>query len=278
MRIRSSEEWDEASPIDGYPYRILLAHPEVEAPPTGFPTIYVLDGDAIFATVVEAMRIRSRRPDVTRVSPAVVVGIAHSVETPYDRQRRRYDYTPGPEAGGLPVGRAEDASHVGGGGDFLDFLERIVIPAVASRAEVDTRRRYLFGHSLAGLLALHAVERRELFAAHGAASPSVWWNPDLLERTIRLLPSGAPDVPRPRILITVGEYEERLAEWERSDPAAIQTELRRASRRMVSGAGEIAETFTDAGFTTHFEVFAGENHASSLLLSINRFLPFALGG
>lgn len=273
--LRSSEEWEKPSPVDGYRYRILVAHPEGEPPPAGFPTLYVLDGDAIFATVVEAVRMRARRPDVTRVAPTVVVGIAHPVDQPFDRGRRRFDYTPGPQEG---VEVTEDTrAEVGGSGHFLDLLEQVVMPAISRRFDVDPARRSVFGHSLAGLLTIHAMGRRGLFGAHGAASPSIWWNKKLLTGLVEQLRTASTDgTTPPRAMITVGEYEERLAEWELPDAAAPEKQRRRKARRMVGGAEDLANALTGAGIPAIFERFPREDHASSLLLSINRFLPFAL--
>ncbi|MBW7460240.1 alpha/beta hydrolase, partial [Paenibacillus sepulcri] len=38
-------------------YRICVAYPGEEAPPAGFPVIYLLDANAVFGTMVETMRV-----------------------------------------------------------------------------------------------------------------------------------------------------------------------------------------------------------------------------
>src|SRR3546814_16935557 len=56
--LPETETWDLASD-EGQPYRILVSRPDGEAPDGGFPILYVLDGNAMFAAFAEARRIRS---------------------------------------------------------------------------------------------------------------------------------------------------------------------------------------------------------------------------
>lgn len=61
--------------------------------------IYLLDANSVFGTMVEAMRMQSRRPEKTGVVPAVIVGIGYETDAPFD-PGRYYDFT-------LPVPPAE---------------------------------------------------------------------------------------------------------------------------------------------------------------------------
>jgi len=161
----------------GREYRGFVARPAGPPPPGGFPVLYLLDANATFATVVEAIRLRAPRPEVTGVVPTVVVGIGYPVEGPYDRVRRTLDFT--------PPGSAQPGT--GGADDFLAFLTRELAPEVERSTGADPARRILFGHSLGGFFVL-----RTLFTAPGAfrgyvaASPSTWWDARALEDAGRI--------------------------------------------------------------------------------------------
>lgn len=79
----------------GRRYRIITAQPTGPAPPSGYPVIYLLDGNSVFHTMVEMLRLQCHRPDKTGILPAVVVGIGYETEGQYASDRF-YDYTPYP--------------------------------------------------------------------------------------------------------------------------------------------------------------------------------------
>ncbi len=75
-----------------------------------------------------------------------------------------------------PVPAHERYASAGGADRFLRFLAEEAIPAV-ERSRRALPSRTLVGHSLSGLLAVHAlIARPDLFSAIIAISPSVWWN------------------------------------------------------------------------------------------------------
>ena len=103
---------------NGQSYRVSVWVPPGAPPAGGFPAIYVLDANALFATFVELVRRSSRRPDATGIVPMAVVGIAHDTDALYDEALRRRDFTAGPPAGEA----ATPADSVGGEVRFLSFL------------------------------------------------------------------------------------------------------------------------------------------------------------
>lgn len=253
-------------------YRVLVAEPTGPQPPDGFPVVYVLDADAMFGTIVDAIRMRCRRPDATGVGPAMVVGVSHTGhEDP--RARRMYDYTPGPSTA---LDTTVDAStSTGGAAGFLNFLQRDLQPFAATCTRVNPSHQILIGHSLAGYFTLWALlAGRADFTTYVSISPSLWWNRAALADATTDH-SSAPR-PRTRVMLTVGEYEQRRAPWQPDGPRTDDAIERRAERQMVDAAQALAETLRRTACDVDFHEFAGEDHASVVTLSIARALRFAL--
>jgi predicted alpha/beta superfamily hydrolase len=199
------------------------------------------------------------------VAPGVVVGIGYPVDGPYDLARRTLDYTPPADPallGERPDGGAW--SETGGADAFLDVLEGEVMPLVAGLAPVDAARPALFGHSLGGLCALHALlTRPTAFARIVAVSPSLWWNGGAL---LRAVGARAPS-PAPRVMIAVGGEEEPP-----EAPGEHPHAARRRAHRLVSNARAFAEALPAEAFL----ILHGENHGSAVHAAIGPALRFAL--
>lgn len=149
----------------GATYRILISKPEGEVPDSGgYPVIYVLDGNAYFASLHEAKRAQEQ------FRQAIIVGIAYPGEAPHNFLRRSYDLSP-------PVAEEQNEPPQGGQDELLDFIEHSVMPAIAERFPVDANHQSLYGHSFGGMFAIYALfTRPDLFNHIVAASPSLWWN------------------------------------------------------------------------------------------------------
>ncbi|NYZ13510.1 alpha/beta hydrolase [Azospirillum sp. RWY-5-1] len=166
---RRVEVFDLSSGGNGGVYRVFLVHPVTPPPPSGFPVLTMLDGNATVPLALKAL------PQVPG-DAAVIVGVGYPVEGRFDVERRYLDLTPPTAAEFLPPRRGNPI--VTGGRDaFRSFLETEVMAAVEARVPVDRRRRWLYGHSLGGLFVLHMLFRRSGgFQGFIAADPSVWWN------------------------------------------------------------------------------------------------------
>lgn len=245
----------------GFDYRVSVSVPEGEAPARGFPMLVVLDGDALFATVAETERRLSRRSEVTRVVPTVIVGVGPAGADLYDPAQRRRDFTPG------PPGDPRDAGEglVGGADAFLSFLLELVLPLAAERAPVDPARIGLMGHSLGGLFALEVLTRCPgAFVTYGVISPSIWWDRNrLTEAATRLTPSGV------RVMLAVGELEQKPEE----------ADARRLGRRMVDAVREMGAVLGRSLGSEAVEVFVlpDEDHASVVSAASVRVLRL-IGG
>jgi len=247
----------------GGEYRLFLAIPQGEPPPSGFPVLTVLEGNAYFATVLDAQRHGAQRRADTGIGQAVVAGIAYPGEARHDQPRRTLDFTACPSVEGqtLPTG-GRDA--------FLRVLLHQVRPFIASRCAMDPARQVLIGHSLAGFFTLDVLAHDSgAFSDYIAISPSVWWN----EARLR---AGSPQ-PGKRLAVSVGEWEQSLSPQERAGPLAQSTAERRARRAMVDRAREMTAHFAAAGVESRFWCFPDENHASVVPLGISRGLRFVLG-
>lgn len=254
---------------NGRSYQISVWIPAAPPPSQGFPVIYVLDANALFGTFVEAIRRSSRRQDATGIGPAVVVGIGWPEADLYAPQLRQMDYTAGPAAGA----DAKSNGQVGGASGFLSFIEEQLMPELSQQFGLDRSRQTLFGHSLAGFFALHALlERPRLFQTVAAISPSLWWDADSLRARLNRLTDS--DV---RVFMAVGEWEDALPPWQRNTPQAEHAMQRRAQRQMVAQARQFAQELQDVVGTGRlvFHEFPEEDHMSILMIATQRALRFA---
>jgi predicted alpha/beta superfamily hydrolase len=106
--------------------------------------------------------------DNDRMPELIVVGIANT-----DRVR---DLTPTHADVKNPDGTADTYPTSGGADRFLDFIQNELIPEIEKRYRTAPYRIFA-GHSLGGLLAIHAlITRPELFNAYIAVSPSLQWD------------------------------------------------------------------------------------------------------
>lgn len=251
-------------PAPGGPRGVRVGLPGTPPPSAGYPLLVVLDGGDTFGIACATARAQARRPSLTRVAPAVIVGIDEGG----GGERRIRDCTPAvprerlaPRPNGMPW------PETGGAEDFLDWIAGSLLPAIAHDHPIDSGRVTLFGHSLGGLLGLHAaLTRPDLFEAVVASSPSIWFG----GRAVRAALSPSP-ATTPRILITVGGEEGTTGMTE--DPAYAAWVR---DNRMVENAQVFAQDLAALGWPVTFQPFAGENHASVLPAALSRAIRFAL--
>lgn len=221
-------------------------------------SVVVLDGHATFATTVDALRLQSARPATTGVGPAVVVGLSPPSVGLFDEARRRRDLTP------WPAEADDDAAPAAGGADqVLDFLCDRLLPEIEAATGAAVDRRGLFGHSLGGLFALHALfTRPTAFAALAAASPSLWWNPPALRREEAVFAGWRPE-RRTRLFLSVGS-EERRPDRRTAEPCWTGDEIGALAARLAES--------DPRRLAVDFVVFPCENHGSVLPAAISRAL------
>lgn len=257
--IPGSEVWEMDSRFQKRKYRIQVAIPNEPPAAEGYPVIYALDGDAVFATFAEAVKLQTRKP--RGYEPAVVVGIGYFSGEPFDMGRRCFDFTTPAKEEDLPERPGGQAWPENGGADgFLDFLEQELKPELERRYRLNSHKATLFGHSLGGLFVLHALFNRPwLFHSFVAGSPSIWWNRRAVLDEIPAFKATVAELDNPpKLLITIG-----LEELE----------------HMVGDAREAAEqldSLPGSGFHCCLAHFPEEGHVSVLPAAISRSVKFAL--
>lgn len=259
--LPESESWELTSK-EGDRYQIFVSVPSGTPPPAdGYPVLYVLDGNTIFASFAEARRIQEGFD--ANIANTLIVAVGYPTDKAYDHKRRMYDLTPSFRSP-IPVSEKPFASWKVGGQDHLvSFLLERLRPELAKRHPINLNRQALFGHSLGGLFALHMFfQHPDAFSAVIAASPSIFWNDQSIlteerEFTARLTQSKSP--PRVgRLLLVAGEREEtRLELWD-VEPMAQRLSL-------LSGYG----------LRSRVEIFKDETHLTVPTRAITPAMRFA---
>lgn len=220
--------------VDGRGYEIFRAVPRGREPAAGWPLLYALDGNAFFDLL---------SADMLKQHPGLAIaGIGYPVPLRYSPTDRVLDYTP-PRGPGDPSPDPEHAGRIAGGGEL--FAARLLGPLRSAAEEglsVDPTRRMIFGHSLAGLFAVHLMLTRPgHFARTVAASPSIWWSGEfaLGVEAQAVLPAGFTH----DMLVTLGDSERRSSgagpHWDGPAPYTIEMVRRLRARSGLSVACEI---------------------------------------
>ena len=131
-----------------------------------YPVLYLADGDG---HINEVGAIIDFLASQNRCTPLIVVGIPNT-----DRTR---DLTPSHSDQKNPQGVVIQAEPTSGGGDkFLEFIQTELFPEIEKRYPTQPYRIFA-GHSLGGLLAIHAlIAHPDMFNAYIAVSPSLQWD------------------------------------------------------------------------------------------------------
>ncbi len=129
-----------------------------------YPTVYVLDGGALFPLLVSYYRYLNAGNEIPEV---IIVGISYGSNSYEGGNYRSTDYT----------AETDEREYWGGAGTFQSFLSDELIPYVerAFRSRLD--RRVIFGQSLGGQFVLYtALTKPNLFWGHIASNPALHRN------------------------------------------------------------------------------------------------------
>ena len=136
----------------------------------GYPVVFLLDGDDHFHSFTGMIQQLSSVNGNTVSPEMIIVGIPNT-----DRTR---DLTP--THVDVAYGDSTFVRTSGGGNNFLDFMEKELIPYIEKKYPVSGYRT-LVGHSFGGLTVINALlDRPQLFENYVAIDPSLWWDDQLL--------------------------------------------------------------------------------------------------
>jgi len=157
-----------------------------------------------------------------------------------------------------------------------------VKPLVSASFPVDETAETLFGHSLGGMMVLHALTSRPgRFDRYFASSPSLWVNDRQalrdMEAYLRAADEGRTRIP---LRVTVGSEEEALSPWDlRSggDPSTRAAWVK--GNRMVGNARDLAALIEARGgerLDFQFHELDGFDHRAAQIVAAWRALEFAI--
>lgn len=234
----------------GRTYRLFRAVPRRDAPRSGFPVLYLLDGNAAFEGLTPAL--------LRTVPELLVVGVGYDTDQGFAVADRWLDYTPPLGAHGPVPDPWRPERMAGGANLFLASLIGPVREAAEQGVVVDSSRRTLWGHSFGGLFVLYT-----LFAAPGAfrgfcpVSPSLWWGADIME-CLEATAVASPTPPA-HVLIMMGDREVRSDQPPPETPGPAPATLAMIDRlrlrqdlcvmtRVLEGMGHRAALFASLPF------------------------------
>ncbi|MEO6547392.1 MAG: alpha/beta hydrolase-fold protein [Ferruginibacter sp.] len=145
-----------------------------------YPVIYVLDGNALFSSVVALVQ-QFGETDWNWILPKmIVVGIPSTY--------RVRDLTPTHIEEDPPFRSREASKETGGGENFVSFMKNELIPHIDSLYPTQPHK-ILIGHSFGGLTAINILANHSnLFNSFICIDPSMWWdNLHFLEATKKAL-------------------------------------------------------------------------------------------
>lgn len=269
------------SATTGRTYRVFVAWPLAGKPPKqGYPVVYVLDGNSMFATVVEQSR---REALVGELKAAIIVGIGYPTDDPEVIERERiFDLSPPASAASLPP--MLRAAKTGGADGFTKFIQTELKPKIESLFPVDRDDNSLVGHSLGGLLVLDTLfEHPRAFRSYVAISPAIWWNNDAV---LRSEPAFAKRMAKggisPRILLMAGGLEQTATEGPRppgmdvADYAKL-LDMAKMIDNVQSLGAQLHAQQGKAGYVVETRVLQDQTHNSEVPAALAHAIGFVLG-
>lgn len=187
-RIESSEA--------GRSYQVFVGLPNTygESDTQRFPTVYVLDGGALYP-MLKAYYNYLRAGD--EIPELILVAVSYGTGDWRDGNDRSHDFT----------APADGQEHWGGAADFQNFVGNELMPMIESEYRSRPDRRIVFGQSLGGQFVLHAaLTDPGLFWGHIASNPALHRNlPFFLERR----PLRRSNSEKPKLFVGSGSLDER---------------------------------------------------------------------
>jgi uncharacterized protein len=279
--IFGASQFDLASKISARTYRIFVYKPLTPAPPSGYPVLFLTDGNGMFPLAAAQTALMGLAG-----KGVIVVGIGYPTDDYMKPMMLRYrDLTPVTQDKTLfptepPLAEADQ----GGASElFYRFITEELRPAMSASYPIDTHRQTLYGHSLGGLFVLGVMFKHpESFNNYVASSPSIWWdNRSVLNDETGFLAQAKSAKHPIRVLICVGAKEQEPYSYVPPGTNMPLSEVNKkiAEARMVDNARGLAQRLqagAKSDFVVRFQDFSAEDHLSVIPASISRALGFAL--
>jgi len=231
---------------NGRDYMLYVALPYSYAtePNKKYPVVYVTDGYWAFTRMVGLYG--SLWYD--RVVPEfITVGLGYAGENLDYNTLRQWELSPVSMSIIHATGHAKE---------YLNALEREIVPFVEREYRADPRQRVIVGGSLGGLFTLYAMlTKPDLFNGYIAMSPSVGLGGDwIFKREAEFFASHQP--LKGRLFMTVGGYE---------SPGYVEN-VKRFNDRLLE------RKYPDLAY--RFRIIDGERHGASNSEATNRGLRY----
>jgi uncharacterized protein len=281
VTLFGASQFDLPSKINGRTYRIFVYTPLTPPPASGYPAIYVTDGNGMFPLAAAQMALMALAS-----KGAMVIGVGYPTDDFMKPMMLRYkDLTPVTLDKTLfPTNPPLTEADQGGQSElFYRFLVDELRPALA-RYPINPREQTLYGHSLGGLFVLSVMFKHpDSFKTYVASSPSIWWdNKSVLKEEAGFVAKVKTTKTPIRLLICVGAKEQDLyASVPAGAPMTLSEINKRVSEaRMVANARDLSVRLMHvdlgSGFVVRFQDFTAEDHISVVPASISRGLEFAV--
>lgn len=194
----------ESEPV-GRAYHIYVMKPDGydDANSQKYPTIYLLDGGALFPMMTAYYRYLNFGEEVP---DAIIVGISYGNDDFGNGNFRSTDYT----------APSTERDSWGGAANFQEFLSDELMPLVENAYRSDASRRVIFGQSIGGQFVLYsALTEPNLFWGHIASNPALHRN---LPFFLELHGEADPHKDRSRLFVADGtlndaRFREPALQW-----------------------------------------------------------------
>ena len=218
-----------------------------------YPVIYILDAQEHFDLATGIIRFMSSRLDSKLIPEFIIVGIKSI--------NRIKDFTPTYAVKNPEGVEVESFKESGGGDEFMYFLENELMPIIDDKYRT-VPYRILIGHSLGGLLAVDdALSQTPVFNGHISMDPSLWWDNDLLARTVKSSNSASMDSKNIRLFIS-GAHN--------SSSTSDTTAMRMSQLKFY----DILKSKISSESRIEYRIFENEDHGMVPLPSIYHGLQF----
>ena len=149
-----------------------------------YPVVYLLDAYDTYGLMLQTYQALIFQDEITEM---IIVGISYKIEGDFytkglqkDLDLRARDFLPTYLPMDTTIKPGQKFSYIrysGGGGNFLNFIEKELIPFIETEFRADPENRGLFGYSLGGTFTTFSMfSKPGLFKYYFIGSPYLGWD------------------------------------------------------------------------------------------------------